>query len=178
MEERIGLALTGHRPPRLAGYDLNHPFYQNLQATLESLIERALVKYQVADCHSGMALGADTVWSLAILACQERHSSDHVRFHAEMPNRQRGSNWPAQSQAQHAQIVSKSQSQSYYEGKPGTPFPKQADDRNKGMIDKTDILFAVWDGIQKGGTWNAVKYAKETGKQVFRLDLGKLGLPK
>ena len=62
--------------------------------------------------------------------------------------------------------------------KPGTPFPKQADDRNKGMVDKTDILFAVWDGIQKGGTWNAVKYAKETGKQVFRLDLDKLGLPK
>lgn len=101
MEERIGLALTGHRPPRLAGYDLNHPFYQNLQATLESLIERALVKYQVVDCHSGMALGADTVWSLTILACQERHGSDRVRFHAEMPNRQHGSNWPAKSQAQH-----------------------------------------------------------------------------
>lgn len=92
MEERIGLALTGHRPPRLAGYDLNHPFYKNLQATLENLIERALLKYQVVDCHSGMALGADTVWSLAILACQERHGKDRVRFHAEMPNRQHGSN--------------------------------------------------------------------------------------
>ena len=178
MEERIGLALTGHRPPRLAGYDLNHPFYKKLQATLESLIERALVKYQVVDCHSGMALGADTVWSLAILACQKRHGSDRVRFHAEMPNRQHGAKWPAKSQAQHAEMVSKSQSQSYYEGKPDTPFPKQADDRNKGMIDKADILFAVWDGIQKGGTWNAVRYAKETGKQVFRLDLEKLGLPK
>lgn len=178
MEERIGLALTGHRPPRLAGYDLNHPFYKNLQATLESSIERALLKYQVVDCHSGMALGADTVWSLAILACQERHGWDRVRFHAEMPNRQHGEKWPEKSRRQHAEIVEKSQTQSYYEGKPGTPFPKQADDRNKGMIDKADILFAVWDGLQKGGTWNAVKYAKETGKQVFRLDLEKLGLPK
>lgn len=60
MEERIGLALTGHRPPRLAGYDLSHPFYQNLQTTLESLIERALLKYQVVVCHSGMAPGGVT----------------------------------------------------------------------------------------------------------------------
>lgn len=150
MEERIGLALTGHRPPRLAGYDLNHPFYQNLQATLESLIERALLKYQVVDCHSGMALGADTIWSLAILACQDRHGSNRVRFHAKMPNKQHGSNWPAKSQAQHAQMVSKSQSQSYYEGKPGTPFPKQADDRNKGMVDKTDIFFCCLGRYSKG----------------------------
>lgn len=59
MKEKITLSLTGHRPDKLAGYNLNQKFYHNLQSTLENYIKEALDHAQVVECHSGMALGAD-----------------------------------------------------------------------------------------------------------------------
>lgn len=59
----LSIALTGHRPDKLAGYNLNNPFYGRLHERLMKIIERALDNYPLVECHSGMALGADTVWA-------------------------------------------------------------------------------------------------------------------
>ena len=39
-------------------------------------------------------------------------------------------------------------------------------DRDRRIVDDCDILFAVWDGIKSGGTWQTIKYAREKGKQI------------
>lgn len=38
--------------------------------------------------------------------------------------------------------------------------------RNEWMIDEADRIVAWWDGRKSGGTYGAIKYAKETGKPV------------
>ena len=40
--------------------------------------------------------------------------------------------------------------------------------RNKYMVDKSDIVVAVWNG-SKGGTANTVKYAKQSGKTIKQI---------
>lgn len=69
----LSIALTGHRPDKLAGYNLNNPFYGRLHERLMKIIERALDNYPLVECHSGMALGADTVWAEVIVECQEKY---------------------------------------------------------------------------------------------------------
>lgn len=38
--------------------------------------------------------------------------------------------------------------------------------RNKYMVDKSDLLIAVWDGRKIGGTHYTIEYAKRQGKKV------------
>ena len=40
------------------------------------------------------------------------------------------------------------------------------DKRNRFMADKADTVLAVWNGIEKGGTWNTICYARKIGKPV------------
>ena len=38
--------------------------------------------------------------------------------------------------------------------------------RNEYMVDKSDLVLAVWNGERAGGTWNTMAYAEKTGKPV------------
>lgn len=41
--------------------------------------------------------------------------------------------------------------------------------RNEYMIDNSDLVIAVWDQIEKGGTWNAIKYAETKNKKIHKI---------
>ena len=60
--KKLAIALTGHRPPKLAGYDYNNIFYKRLYKKLDNIVKQALTRYDCLELHSGMALGADTIW--------------------------------------------------------------------------------------------------------------------
>lgn len=36
--------------------------------------------------------------------------------------------------------------------------------RNEHLVNYSDYLIAFWDGVKRGGTWNAMKYAKRIGR--------------
>ena len=80
------ISLTGHRPDKLAGYDMTNDYYNRLRQRLIRIIERSLAQYPTVECHSGMALGADTVWAEAIIACRDKYGKDRVPFVAEIPD--------------------------------------------------------------------------------------------
>ena len=39
------------------------------------------------------------------------------------------------------------------------------------MVDKSELVIAVFNGIERGGTWYTINYAKKKNKQVDILDL-------
>lgn len=38
--------------------------------------------------------------------------------------------------------------------------------RNQYMVDKSDLVLAIWNGKTIGGTWNTIKYAQSQGKPI------------
>ena len=46
--------------------------------------------------------------------------------------------------------------------------------RNRYMVDKSEIVIAVFNGIQKGGTWYTINYAKKQNKVIELIDLCKI----
>lgn len=55
MEKKVTIAVTGHRPGKLWGYDLNDRRY----AALQHRFEQELTDRGCTDAWTGMALGAD-----------------------------------------------------------------------------------------------------------------------
>ena len=155
----VSISLTGHRPDKLAGYDLNDPFYGRLRQRLIRIIERSLDNYEQVECHSGMALGADTVWAQAIIECQQKYSRDRIKFIAEIPNEQQPSKWQEKDQKMWHYLMSKADSfNEYSESNKDKSYPYILNQRNIGMIKACDILIAVYDDkIKKGGTANGVR---------------------
>lgn len=164
--ESFHIALTGHRPQRLAGYDLSQPFYTLLQRKLSRIIEAGLEKHKHLTLHSGMALGADTVWSLAILEARDLHPAA-VRFVAEVPSPEQAGRWRVADRKLWEAHVAAADEVNYYAEKYHVSCLWK---RNNGMVAACDLLLAVWDGSESGGTFGAIEYARKREKQVFVID--------
>ena len=174
IKKEIHVGLTGHRPNKLWGYDLDQPEYDNLQDRLELIIDSLLMEYETVVCHSGLALGADTIWSIAILNKREQYPN-RVKFHAEIPFMKQASRWFGESvdfweyQVEHADYRTLYLPEDEYlswDMIPTWRVTKALDDRNKGMVEASDIVVAIYDGT-KSGTGNAVYDAKELNKYVL-----------
>ena len=170
-ESAYSISLTGHRPDALAGYDLSAPFYQRLEEGLLSIARRAMERSGSVVLHSGMALGADTVWSKAALRLREEHP-DEVFFVAEVPVRTQSERWPSKSDKDLWADHVKAADQVRIYGEAYSVRWLHA--RNHGMIDAADLLIAVWNGSTTGGTAGAVAYAEKIGKRTHRIDPAKL----
>lgn len=168
----IHIALTGHRPNKLGGYDLTKPGYADLQADLEQYIRFQLQSHDVVWGHSGLALGADTIWTKAILAMKKEFPG-RVFFHAEIPMNQQPTAWFKKTDIDfwHESVANADEKSVYgdldaveesFRKKFASKF---LNERNEGMVNHANILLAVWDG-SSGGTGNAVNYAKKQGATI------------
>lgn len=151
----VKIALTGHRPNKLGGYDLNNPMNQAIKAYLSTIIHYALKHYDRVIGISGMALGADTLWAMALL--EAKHAGAPVELHAYIPCHGYESRWPASSQAHFHALCQDADAKRYFAD---TYAPACLHDRNRGMVDDCDWLIAIYDGT-RGGTQNAVRYAHQ-----------------
>ena len=46
--------------------------------------------------------------------------------------------------------------------------------RNRYMVEQSDLIIAVFNGIEKGGTWYTINYAKKSNKIIKLLDICKI----
>lgn len=159
------LSLTGHRPNKLWGYNLNEGKYPQLKQRLMDIIAEKLADYHTVICHSGMALGADTVWAQAIIQMQRQYPT-RIIFVADIPCVHQEHRWPESSQRVFHEILTHANQQIVYA--PAYNY-KCMQDRNIGMIDACDELIAIWNGDDHGGTANAVHYAQQTHVSIHRI---------
>lgn len=158
------IALTGHRPQKLAGFDLANPYYQRLHDRLLQEIINTINGYPDSTiwCHSGMALGADTVWGFAILNAKKL-SPKRVKLHAEIPMMTQPDTWFNQGDRTNWQtLYSASDAITVYNQVYASQTMQK---RNIGMINHANKLIALWDG-SASGTKNAIDYAIKQHKQI------------
>jgi len=145
---------TGHRPPALGGYSKD---------ILRALIDLAtvwLASNKPGKVISGMALGWDT--ALAIAAIRRG-----IPTHAYVPCPGQSRRWPEEHKMRYLKILAKCSSVLTAHPKGYTPECMQR--RNELMVDDADLVLALWNGVEKGGTWNCVRYARKVGRPVVNL---------
>ena len=169
-EGRCVISLTGHRPDKLAGYNMTDDYYNRLRQRLIRIIERSLAQYPVVECHSGMALGADTVWAEAIIACRDKYGKDRVPFVAEIPDYKQSSRWPYRSREKWSALMQYADRVNQYAPQnKGKSYAYILNQRNIGMISACDILIAVYNGDATGGTANGVRDGRRLDKWIVTI---------
>lgn len=129
------------------------------------IIAEKLADYHTVICHSGMALGADTVWAKTIIQMQQQYPN-RIIFVADIPCVHQERRCPESSQRVFHEILTHANQQIIYA--PAYNY-KCMQDRNIGMIDACDELIAIWNGDEHGGTANAVHYAQATHVSIHRI---------
>lgn len=155
------ICVTGHRPNKLYGYNLADVRWQNLKG----LFKRILKENNCTEAITGMALGVDTVFALAVLELKDE--GYNIKLHCAIPCKNHSCKWIKESIDQYNNILSKADTVKLVSDNEYKPWLMQK--RNEYMVDLADKVIAVWDG-SKGGTANCVKYAEKVGKEIIKVN--------
>ncbi|MES9681640.1 SLOG family protein [Gottfriedia acidiceleris] len=165
MKETIKIALTGHRPQKLGGFDYYTPKNLAIATKLREYLLFHLNNGKQVHAISGMALGADTIF--ALVALKLKRQGYDVKLEAAIPCTAHASQWPQQSQDQWKNIVEQSDVVTYVSKLLYKPYLMQK--RNEYMVNQCHELLAIFDG-SAGGTANCVKYAEQKGKKIVLIN--------
>ena len=152
------ICITGHRPDKLYGYNLNDPRYKELF----KLFKELLIENNCTEAITGMALGADILFALAVikLKCE----GYNIKLHCAIPCRHHSDKWAYDSKVLYNYILKSADYVKLVSDEEYKPWLMQK--RNEYMVDQSDKVIAVWDG-SKSGTYNCVKYAEKQNKEII-----------
>lgn len=162
----LSVAFTGHRPNKLNGYNRSDNF--KLIRVIRFEIER-LYNLGYREFISGMALGVDQWAAEEVIDFRDTHPD--VRLVAAIPCLGQESMWRPYSQREYRSILDRADEIVQVTNKPYEHKCMQV--RNEYMVDRANVVLAVWDGTY-GGTANCYNYAKKMMKEVIIINPNQL----
>ena len=165
--EGKALCFTGHRPDKLGGYagpNAEH-FRIRLLKHLTKVIERAAaVGYKVFI--SGGALGVDQIAADAVINCRVNNPAfKHIKLVIARPFPSQDSKWPLYAREKFQAMLHIADQVVDVSPDPYAPWKMQL--RNEWMVNRSEAVIAVWNGEEKGGTWNCIQYAIKRQRDIL-----------
>lgn len=157
-KQNMKICITGHRPNKLYGYDLSNPKWISLEKHLKSL----LLKYNCTEAITGMALGVDTIFAIAVLELKKEGYD--IKLHCAIPCKNHSEKWCKKDKQLYNYLLSKADMVKIVSDEEYKPYLMQK--RNEYMVDNSNMLIAVWNG-SKSGTFNCIEYAKSRDKKII-----------
>lgn len=145
------VAGSGHRPDKLG--IVNEPRYYDLAGFAKTQL---IGLGQVEGVISGMALGWDQALAVAALDLG-------IPFVAAVPFNDQPARWREEDQRVYRWLLSQANQVEIVCHGDYAPHKMQV--RNRWMVDRCDLVLALWDG-SPGGTANCLTYAREVGCRI------------
>lgn len=154
------VSVTGHRPPKIGGYDKNN----RIRVGIRNEIERVLIKIRNENPDKevrlivGGALGVDQDAARVAYKIGMKYIA-YIAFQGQELR------WPKKAQEAYYTMLELAYAVNYVTIKSAheqwsyKQVAEALQKRNVAMIDDSQILIAVWNGKESGGTYNAVQYA-------------------
>ena len=171
---QLSVCFTGHRA--LYGYDwnneLNKMLFSNIYKTIENLIlQSGVFKFNF---YCGGALGVDQMAATAVLHLRKKYKGVYtIKVILAIPYKDQPSIWKGISKERYLSHTRLADELVYVDTidkyrvkstKVGEHHPTKLLNRNKYMLDQSDVLIAVYNKTsQKGGTYHCVKNAIDRG---------------
>ncbi len=160
---------TGHRPKGFPfKYGIDKKKHTAYMQELEQKIELAITEYGITNFISGMALGVDMDFAEIVLKLRNKYP---VTLECAIPCPNQTLKWNGKDILRYNSILERADeinliSERY--------TPECMLKRNRYMVDKSELIIAVFNGIQKGGTWYTINYANSKNKIIELIDLCKI----
>jgi uncharacterized phage-like protein YoqJ len=160
----MNVCFTGHRPKDFGGWNVTCP--QHVSDWLEEYIDKLINLKDDVTFISGAAQGIDQ-WA-ADIVLRKKEQNKNVKLLMAIPYYDFGDNWPLSAQ-QHLEEINNKADQIHYvhKGKFTSNYLLQV--RNEWMVDRSQLVLAVWNG-SLGGTRNCVKYAEKLERKIIRFN--------
>jgi uncharacterized phage-like protein YoqJ len=150
------VAVTGHRPPKIGGWNPENP----LRRWVRAQIEEVLLDLKPERAITGMALGVDQEFADVCIDL-------NIPYVAAVPFEGQEQVWPDKAQRLYHQLLGQAD-EIVYVSSPGYAGWKMKA-RNRWMVDHCNRLLAVFDGTL-GGTASTVLYAEQIGRSISRIN--------
>lgn len=159
---------TGHRALNGSYYDHVNPTkeWATLRNQLQATIQNFITARNVNRFISGMAIGVDQL-AVESVALVRSFTAVPVTLTAALPFPSQANNWPHNVRQRWVELRDLCNEDVAISPDPYAPQKMQV--RNEWMVNNSDYVIAVWNGVQKGGTWNCIQYAQSVGKPVFHI---------
>ena len=157
---------TGHRPQGFPfRYGVDRKKHNTYLKMLKEKIELAINEYGITNFISGMALGTDLDFAETVLKLRNIYP---ITLECAIPCPNQTLKWNSTDKIRYKSILKRADeinviSERY--------TPECMLKRNRYMVDKSEIVIAVFNGIEKGGTWYTVNYAKNQNKVIELMNL-------
>ncbi len=159
---------TGHRPngfPFKYGIDKKrHKAYLKM---LKEKIKLAITEYGITNFISGMALGVDIDFAEIVLKLRNKYP---IMLECAIPCPNQTLKWNGADKLRYESILKRADEVTIISKQYS---PECMLKRNRYMVDKSELIFAVFNGIEKGGTWYTIQYAKSKNKIIELIELCK-----
>jgi uncharacterized phage-like protein YoqJ len=170
----MNIGFTGHRPPKVF-YKHDKVYTQECFDILYDFVKGILIDYTFKpnnNYNTGGALGFDTVVAEYILNSYPIETKNKVSkcyvLNLYLPFKSFGSKWYSKIDKDRLEKHKKLANKVNYVSETNNYSVRLMMDRNKAIVDNSDVIIALWDG-NKSGTKNCVDYAKKQGKEVINI---------
>lgn len=174
------VALIGHRPDRLFGYDLNNIEYKKLANDIAIECEQLILKNNVKYFITGATLGAETVSFFAVEFLKKKYPN--IKNIVAIPFKNVYVKWASVDKDRYHRMISladgvievdllKDYKTSFV--KDGEYHINKLSMKNDFIIDSVDNVIAIFDGSNKGNTSKSLSYAKYHHKQIQLIKVAK-----
>lgn len=159
---------TGHRPKSFPyPYGKDGQKHKEYLKRLKQKILLAVNEYGVTHFISGMAIGADMDFAEIVLNLRD---TEHylIKLECAIPCLSQTLKWDEKDKLRYESIIKRADEINIISERytAGCMFK-----RNRYMVDKSEIVIAVFNGVEKGGTWYTINYAKKENKVILLIDL-------
>jgi uncharacterized phage-like protein YoqJ len=149
---------TGHKPKKLA--PAPECYSSQFLKSLTKLAEKHLKKLNPYMVISGMALGWDTAVAQAAIKL-------NIPLIAAIPFAGQERSWTARAQERYKKLLNLTE-QVVIVNDDGYSREKMMS-RNHWMLDRSNLILALWNGSSQGGTAEAIAYAKSTNSKIVNV---------
>ena len=157
---------TGHRPKGFPfEYGIDKQKHGEYLQSLEQKILLAINEYGITHFISGMALGVDLDFAEIVLKLRESFS---LTLECAVPCPNQTYKWQLKDILRYDKILKAANEVNVISDRYS---PECMLKRNRYMVDKSNLVIAVFNGVQSGGTWYTINYAESKGKTIELINL-------
>ena len=152
-------AITGMRPHKLPfreGDEQHRRLMERMEQNIRAVIEQGYTEFL-----SGGAMGPDLWYAETVHRLKQEHP--HIRLVFILPCETQANRWPEEWRERYFNILAVSDDV-FYTSHAYTPSCMH--ERNRELVDRSSLLFAVHDGLTSGGTRYTIEYARKQNVPV------------